>query len=76
MKGTNGASAAAAFSVANADALQNNGPTFTAFSNLAAVNSADNLSVDLGLPFFFGRSIFTAIENKQTPRGTGPYVAF
>jgi hypothetical protein len=31
---------------------------------------------DFGLPFFFGRSVFTAIEGASTPGGTGPYVAF
>jgi hypothetical protein len=29
-----------------------------------------------GLPFFFGRTVYTAIENKDTPGGQGPYVAF
>jgi hypothetical protein len=72
---SNGVSAAAPFSVANAESLFNGQPAFTAFDNLAAINALDD-SVDLGLPFFYGRSIFTAIENKQTPGGTGPYVAF
>jgi hypothetical protein len=31
---------------------------------------------DFGLPFFFGRNIYTAIEGKSTPGGTGPYVAY
>jgi hypothetical protein len=31
---------------------------------------------DWGLPFFFGRKVFTAIEGKDTPAGLGPYVAF
>jgi len=31
---------------------------------------------DWGLPFFFGRAVYTAIEGKSTPAGTGPYVAF
>jgi hypothetical protein len=31
---------------------------------------------DWGLPFFFGRTIYTAIENQSTPAGAGPYVAF
>ena len=29
-----------------------------------------------GLPFFFGRTVYTAIENQDTPGGPGPYVAF
>jgi hypothetical protein len=29
-----------------------------------------------GLPFFFGRTVYTAIEKQDTPGGQGPYVAF
>jgi hypothetical protein len=29
-----------------------------------------------GLPFFFGRTVYTALENADTPGGRGPYVAF
>lgn len=29
-----------------------------------------------GLPFFFGRSVFTAIDGASTPAGPGPYVAY
>jgi hypothetical protein len=31
---------------------------------------------DWGLPFYFGRAIFTAIEGKPTAGGPGPYFAF
>jgi hypothetical protein len=31
---------------------------------------------DWGLPFFFGRTVYTAIEGKATPAGAGPYLAF
>ena len=33
-------------------------------------------SFDWGLSFFYGRTVFTAIEGKTTPGGVGPYVAF
>ncbi len=72
--GTNGASASASFVVGDANVLLNNG-----ISDNAAVNDlAGPLSgmVDLGLPFFFGRNVFTAIEGKSTPGGTGPYSAY
>jgi hypothetical protein len=75
VQGNNGTSGQTSISIANADNLFNGEPAYTAFGNLGAVNS-DNTSIDLGLPFFFGRNIFTAIENKSTPGGTGPYVAF
>jgi len=31
--------------------------------------------IDLGLPFFYAKSVFTAIEGASTPGGTGPYIA-
>jgi Protein of unknown function (DUF3443) len=31
---------------------------------------------DWGLPFFFGRPVFTAISGASTPRGSGPYFAY
>ncbi len=62
------------FSVANADSLFNNNPTATVFGQLAGPNSLPGF--DWGLPFFYGRHVFTAIEGKTTPGGTGPYWAY
>jgi uncharacterized protein DUF3443 len=70
--GTNGASGPAAFTVGNADTLLSN-------ANNAAVNSLAGPSpglFDFGLPFFFGRNIYVAIEGKSTPAGSGPYTAY
>jgi Protein of unknown function (DUF3443) len=81
----NGMSAPVSFSVANAQALFSSGTVIAAASNLAATssvfdtNSSDtsgNFTFDWGLPFFFGRSVYTAIENRNTSGGTGPYFAF
>jgi hypothetical protein len=44
-----------------------------AFSNLAG--PVGNY-FDWGLPFFFGRRVFTALEGRVTPAGVGPYYAF
>jgi len=74
IEGANGASASIAFSVANAAALLTDNPGFTAFSNLGAPFVTH--SFDWGLPFFYGRSVYTAIEGAPTPAGAGPYVAF
>jgi Protein of unknown function (DUF3443). len=70
------------FSIANAAALfahANN----VAFSNLGAPSFAPRSGTttigayfDWGLPFYFGRKVFTAIEARSTPAGTGPFVAF
>ena len=48
----------------------------TAFNNLAAENRLTAAGFDWGLPFFFGRTVFVAIETRSTPGGTGPYVAY
>jgi Protein of unknown function (DUF3443) len=45
----------------------------SAFSTLGGPNPD---SFDWGLAFFFGRNVFTAIENSSTPGGPGPYVAY
>ncbi len=74
IQGTNGANASISFSVANANALFAANPTYAVFNDIAA--SAAATVFDWGLPFFFGRSVFVAIEGASTPKGTGPYFAF
>lgn len=74
VKGTTGASSQVNFSVANTYNLFNNNPTYSAFSNLAGTASSAYFA--WGMPFFYGRKVFTAVEGKSTPGGAGPYVAF
>jgi uncharacterized protein DUF3443 len=62
------------FSVANADDLFNDNPNATVFGQLAGPSTID--SFDWGLPFFYGRNVFTAIYGSSTPGGTGPYWAY
>jgi len=73
--GTNNASDTIAFSVGNAQDLFNNNTAAVAFAELGAPSAQSN-SFDWGLPFFFGRNVYTAIANSNTPGGIGPYVAF
>ena len=68
--GTNGVSVPALFNVGNADTLNSR---FFAFSEISGPN-ADGF--DFGLGFFFGRSVFTAIEGQATAGGAGPYFAY
>jgi hypothetical protein len=71
LMGTDGASAAVSFSIGNSSALfasSNN-----AFNNLGGIASS---SFGWGLPFFFGRRVYTAIAQMQTSAGPGPYFAF
>ncbi|RQH07751.1 DUF3443 domain-containing protein [Paraburkholderia dinghuensis] len=71
IKGTDGVAASTSFTVANAQTLLNTGNW--AYSNLAAYNGS---AFGWGLPFFFGKSVFTAIEGQLTSAGNGPFFAF
>jgi hypothetical protein len=71
-QGTNGASGTVNFSVANADALFANESDF-AYGDLGGEFSG---AFDWGLPFFFGRNVFVAIQGQSTPGGTAPYWAY
>jgi hypothetical protein len=65
------------FSIEDATTLFN-GNNF-AFSTLAGAypsNSPGGPAFDWGLSFFFGKSVFTAIDGASTPGGTGPYIAY
>jgi hypothetical protein len=69
-----GSAVAVNFSVENADTLfQTNN---TAWSTLGGPYTPPPVQFDWGLPFFFGRKVFVAIDQKGTPVGTGPYVAY
>jgi hypothetical protein len=72
-QGADGTTKGINFTLANAETLFNANPNFTAFSNLAGPNPG---AFDWGLPFFFGRNVFTAIEQQSTPGGMGPYFAY
>jgi hypothetical protein len=66
-----GSSSAVNFTIGNASQLFSQGGF--AFPTLGGPNPA---TFDWGLPFFFGRKVFIAIEGRQTPGGPGPYWAF
>jgi hypothetical protein len=63
------------FSVGNADTLLATYPN-TAYSNLVGDWPGTTAYFDWGMPFFYGRRVFFAIDGRSTPGGTGPYVAF
>jgi hypothetical protein len=71
--GTNGNSTVVHIGIANAET------EFTssrqAFDNVAGPNPG---SFDWGMPFFFGRNIYTAIEGVPPPSGVpaGPFWAY
>jgi len=65
--------ASISFSISNAESLS---ASFTAFPALGGTFSSNATTVDLGLPFFYGRNVYEAFEGKSTSAGAGPYVAF
>ena len=69
---TGSVSEALKFTIGNADSLFAD-PSAFVFPTLGGPNSG---TFDWGLPFFFGRNVYTAINGKNTPGGQGPYWAF
>jgi hypothetical protein len=61
------------FSVDNFDNVIAANPADAAFANLAGPNTS---GFDWGLPFFFGRTVVTAIDGATTPGGNGPFWAY
>ena len=48
-------------------------PSDAAFSNLAGPNTG---GFDWGLPFFYGRNVFTAIDGTTVGNTPGPFFAY
>ena len=72
-QGANGAQGVVNFSIEDANKLLNS--SNTAFSTLGAPAPVPG-SFDWGLSFFFGRTVFTAIDGKGAPGGPPPYIAY
>ena len=68
-QGANGASGTVDFSIANAEVLFNT-PDF-AYSDLGGTYS--NGAFDWGLPFFFGRNVYTGLQSSSNPNGYWAY---
>jgi hypothetical protein len=76
LTGANGMTASVQFSVANTETLLSGSSTLVAFADLGGTFPGSTKTLDLGLPFYFGRRVATAIEGNTTTVGTGPYFAF
>jgi len=75
LQGQNGASASVDFTVGDAETLGGNDPSLVAFATLAGTYPNTD-AFDWGLPFYYGRTVYTAFEKAATSVGAGPYVAF
>lgn len=75
-EGQNNVTSIVSFNVANANTqFSNDNGNYTAFDNVAAPNATAD-EFDFGLPFFYGRNVYTAIAGMNTPGGQGPYFAY
>jgi hypothetical protein len=70
--GANSTSTVVNFTIDNASTLFSN-TSDNVFPTLGGPNPG---AFDWGLPFFFGRKVYTAIEGMNTPGGPGPYSAY
>jgi hypothetical protein len=41
-----------------------------------SIGRSNSSTFDWGMPFFFGRTVFVAIDGASTLHGTGPYWAY
>jgi hypothetical protein len=75
VQGSDGTAKPVDFSVGDGLTLLQAQPTYNAFSNFGGP-LGDPTAFDWGLPFFYGRNVYVAIEGQSTTGATGPYFAF
>jgi len=75
IQATNGTAADINFDVGNAISLLQNNPNAAAFNSLAGPIGLPN-SFDWGLPFYFGRNVYSAFSGRTAAGIPGPYIAF
>jgi hypothetical protein len=75
VQGSDGSTKQVDFSLGDALTLLQAQSTYNAFSNFGGP-LGDATAFDWGLPFFYGRSVYVAIEGQSTSGATGPYFAF
>ncbi|MFM0225558.1 DUF3443 domain-containing protein [Paraburkholderia dipogonis] len=76
IQGVNGATSAVNFSVGNATTIAQTYSGDSALPLLAGPAFVTSTIFDWGLPFFYGRNVYAAVEQQPTPGGAGPYVAY
>ena len=71
----------APFAVANAETELTNNPAAAVIPNLGGQipdsgGATTTIQFDLGLPFFYGRNVFTGMEGHTAGGYTGPFYGF
>lgn len=76
IEGVNGVTSAVSFDVGNATSLTQTYGSDVVMPLLAGPAFVTSTIFDWGLPFFYGRNVYAAVEQQSTPGGTGPYIAY
>ena len=74
--GLNSASGSVSFHVGDPATMSGNDAVLPALAGPSNTYGAIGNSFAWGLPFFYGRTVYTAIAGAATPGGTGPYFAY
>ncbi len=81
ISGYTGSSASAAVTISVGNPLDlfsaaNNNWVFSDIGVGSSLSGFSSSTVDLGLPFYFGRSVYHGFESRSSSLGSGPYWAF
>jgi hypothetical protein len=81
LKGQNSTILTAPFAVVNADSVLASNTSAGAIANIGGLIPASgggntSIDFDLGLPFFYGRNVFTGMEGHVAGGYTGPFYGF
>jgi hypothetical protein len=71
IKGQDGKSKSISFSVANAQELYTGAPTDAVLPSVAGANPAGSGFI-WGLPFFYGKNVYSSIDGQSVPTGAPP----
>jgi hypothetical protein len=76
IEGVNGTTSAVSFAVGNAAELKLSRGGNSVMPLLAGPAFVSSTIFVWGMPFFYGRSVYAAVEQQPTPGGAGPYIAY
>jgi Protein of unknown function (DUF3443) len=75
-QGQDGTTSTVPFDIASLNSINPNFYATAVLGGPAATNTPLGLYFDWGLPFFYGKSVYTAIEGKPAGTATGPFNAY
>jgi Protein of unknown function (DUF3443) len=76
MQGQDGSTNTVPFNVVSLNSISNSFYASDALAGPAPSNTSLGSYFDWGLPFFYGKRVFTAIEGKTAGTATGPFYAY